>query len=212
MPGGQVPVVDIVLLDIGGVLTSDPWQSIVLTPGRGLADLLGIERAAAEATGKTLWPKYSLSVHDEGEYWNEFARSVGCAIPAGLVRSVELKNLEVNSSAKYALVELDERSIPWGFITDNTAFWYRKQLGFLGLSDRRDASLDFPSFECGVAKSSNGRNLFEVAAAAIDPARTLIVDDRLHNIDRASQAGFVTLRYSMHDGLGLRDALGEFLG
>ena len=36
--------VERVLIDLGGVLTVDPWESLVLTPRTGLADRLHLDR------------------------------------------------------------------------------------------------------------------------------------------------------------------------
>ena len=202
-----MPEVDTVLFDLGGVLTSDPWQSLILTPERGVADRLGIDRALASGVGSQLWTGFSRSPRQEAEYWSEFSCLVGRRVPAELVTEAEGETLETNSSWKRALAVVDERGLRCGFITDNTSFWYPKQLRLLGLSDRRTSPLDFASCEVGLSKSSPNRGLFEVAAESVEPGRALVIDDRKHNVDRAAACGFVTLHYSIHEKLDLVDAM-----
>ncbi|WP_156325579.1 hypothetical protein [Nonomuraea sp. SBT364] len=184
-------------MDIGGVLTSDPWQAIVLTPRLGLADRLGLDRATAASAGDALWPQFSLSTRREGDYWVEFEAAVGTPVPGDLVDAAEKEALKVNQDSA-ALFELLVRfDIEWGFISDNTAFWYPKQLRLLGLEDHADARLDFLSHLRGVSKSSPGAGLFELAADEVDPNTTLVIDDRAHNLARAASLGFETLHHSM---------------
>lgn len=205
-----LPVVDTVLLDIGGVLTGDPWQELILSPGLGLADRLAIDRDKADAAGKTLWDSYSLSATREADYWLDFSLLVGTDIPESLIVQVESETLHASGSAKRTLAYLNECHVAWGFITDNTSFWFPKQLELLGLKDRSSDN-DFTSFQRGVAKSTTGQGLYEVAALELDPRQTLVVDDRMHNIERAAGAGFFTLFYRMSGNADLSEDLMQFM-
>lgn len=206
-----MPTIDTMLFDLGGVLTCDPWQALILTTKRGLADRLGIDRVKAATIGQKMWLQYSHSIRKESDYWQEFSQSIGHPITANLIQQVEADTLEANHSSKHALAALDERGTKWGFITDNTSFWYPKQLKLLGLAGRRASRLDLTSFSAGIAKSSAGRNLFDVAADLVDPTQALVIDDKPLNLDCAARIGFVTLRYSMYDSIDLVDALEPYL-
>ena len=183
--------VSTILLDLGGVLTTDPWQSILLTPDTGVADLLGLDRAEVAEAAESLWPSHSLAATEEADYWEQLSGLLGHRIEAAAVASAERSGLRVNPEAAQVLTLLDGRN--WGVISDNTAFWYPKQLALLRL-DRAPAG--YLSFDRGLSKLSAGQGLFELAAGELDAGSTLVVDDRAANIERARRAGFLTQPYA----------------
>jgi beta-phosphoglucomutase-like phosphatase (HAD superfamily) len=185
-----------VLFDLGGVLTSDPWQTILLTPRLGIADRLGLDNAAVETAGELLWARYSLVPDEEQQYWSDFRREVGREIPADLVSEVERETLHANPLARQVLQLVEHSGTSWGFISDNTAFWFRKQMRLLGL-EGRPAELDFLSFIDGASKTSTAPGLFEIAAGRVIPRRTLVIEDQLRNVSCAHHLGFRTALYSM---------------
>lgn len=203
--------VDTILFDIGGVLTCDPWETVVLTPGCGLADRLGLDRVQAESLGSRLFFQYAISSCEESDYWHDFSLSAGCPISMDLIQQVEKKTFVANNSFCQVRDVLEDQGIEWGFITNNTSFWYPKQLALLGLEDREVSPYVFSSFTYGVTKSTVGRNLFDIAAESIGVACALVIDDRAENVGRAAQAGFSALRYSMYDGIDLAEALTPYL-
>jgi FMN phosphatase YigB (HAD superfamily) len=179
---------DTILFDIGNVLTTDPWESLLLTPGIGIADRLGIPREAAEAAGRTVWPRFSTDPQArEAEYWAAVEAELGVRIPLELVTYAEPDLLVANPAAVPVLRSLAGAGVRIGIISNNTAFWYPKQAALLDLSTLVDPDLVFVSHLSGVDKVDG---LFDVAAAAVEPASTVIVDDRDSNIPRARSAGF----------------------
>ncbi|MFE2973842.1 hypothetical protein [Streptomyces sp. NPDC059258] len=54
-----MPADDVVFFDIGGVLFCDPWETLLLTRGRGIADRLEVPRAVAKSAGAELWNGYA---------------------------------------------------------------------------------------------------------------------------------------------------------
>jgi FMN phosphatase YigB (HAD superfamily) len=203
---GSIPVpARFVLFDIGGVLTVDPWQALLLTPGRGVADRLRLDREAVERVGDLLWPRYSLEPTAEAEYWDDVQRALGVEIGADVVRAAEADTLIADPSAGAALKSLDKREIRWTFISDNTSFWYSKQLGLLG--GQPPSWPAYLSFERGVSKTSQAVGLFELAASELDPEMTTVVDDRAHNLARAVSCGFRAVSYSMGGVRSLLDVL-----
>lgn len=192
LPGDLMPG-DRVLIDLGGVLTVDPWESLVLTPRRGLADRLHLDRALVERIGSDLWQIHSRSVTSEELYWQQFAQRVGTDIPPELLADVERELLVVTPDALRMVESLRAGDRPWGLITNNTAFWYPKQLALLGMM-RTEPQWQFTSFAAGTVKDDSP-GLFELAAQTVDPARTIVIDDRLHNIERARACGFQATMY-----------------
>jgi FMN phosphatase YigB (HAD superfamily) len=194
---GVVKRIRTVLFDIGGVLATDPWQSLLLAPAAGIADRLGISRDAAEKAGERLWPTYSLSVRTEAEYWADLARELNVVLPGEVISQAERETLRVNAAATEAVRMLECDGVRWGYVTDNTAFWLAKQIHLLGDREPETDDLRFYSFERELSKTSTPRGLFELASEVHDPAATLVVDDRPENLHRAGAAGFLTSGYSM---------------
>ncbi|WP_027341093.1 HAD family hydrolase [Hamadaea tsunoensis] len=192
-----VSMIDTVLFDVGGVLTFDPWETMVLTPTQGLADRLRIPRPTAEAAGVRLWPRFSLRSASEADYWRQFSALVNRDVEMDIVASVR-KLIVANPCTAEALAIVQSRTMRWGVISDNTAFWFPQQLALLGISIEDDA-LTLLSYEQGRSKSSEGIGLFELAAEKTVPRRTLVIDDRDHNLRRAQAVGFATARYSFYD-------------
>jgi FMN phosphatase YigB (HAD superfamily) len=190
-----------VLFDIGGVLTVDPWQTLLLTPQRGIADRLGLDRDSVSAAGERLWPRYSSAPEDEQSYWHALQETLGHEIPTAVVREVEAETLRPNPAAKPAIDLLEAGHVSWGIISDNTTFWYRKELDLLGLTGRVGDALEFVSFRYGRSKSSES-SLFEIAARRVEPEHTVVVDDRQPNLARADRLGFQTKQYSMYTDTG----------
>jgi FMN phosphatase YigB (HAD superfamily) len=187
------------LFDIGGVLTSDPWESLLLTPKKGIADRLQLERTLVQRVGRSLWKHYSTVIASEEEYWNHFSRVVGVTVPKALLAETEAQLLYANPSAKRMLDALAARGARIGIASDNTNFWYTKQVKLAGLHDYLDPSLLFLSFSLGVGKQREHQGLFEIASQSVDPGSTLVVDDRPGNIDKAHTYGFRTIHYSIEE-------------
>lgn len=196
-----------VLFDLGGVLTNDPWQALLLSPSIGVADQLGLDRQRVESAGERLWSSYSLRIRHECEYWRDFAREVGVILPANLVRQVERDVLQSNERAGQAFQLLDSMNISWGYITDNTAFWLPKQIARLGGKTPATADLAYYSFQRQLSKESKPIGLFDVAARVLEPSVTLLVEDREANIVRAGSIGFQLLPYSIYETTDLVEAL-----
>ncbi|WP_066375155.1 hypothetical protein [Herbidospora mongoliensis] len=200
---------DTVLFDVGGVLTVDPWQALWLTPGDGIADRLGLDHDQVDRVGEDLWPQYSLRAREEADYWRDFGAALGRDIPADVVTAAEGSTLRTDPAASRVVSLLVSRQISVGFISDNTSFWFPKQMSLLGEVVRTWPTHRYLSYLLGVSKQSTGTGLYEIAARSLDPSRTLVVDDRAHNIDRAASAGFQTRFYTLGGDSRLLDAIAE---
>lgn len=194
MPTPLLPLDDVatVLFDLGGVLFPDPWETVVLTPGVGVADRLRLDRERAAAAGSALWPRFSRRAETEEAWWEAFEREVGVAIPRDLVARVSTSLLVPLPAGLGLLATARASGCRLGVITDNTAFWFPRQARALDLDAWAEPDLRYVSSERGVGKRDG---LFEMAASEVDPRATLVVDDRDHNLERARACGFRTLRF-----------------
>lgn len=187
---------DTLLLDVGGVLFGDPWETLLLTPGAGLADRLGLDRLVVDRAGKSLWPRYAHRPRSADEYWSELGGLLGTTIPYPLIAELEGTLLRPSPDAAALLRLAAVRYERIGLISDNTAFWYPWQAAELGLDDVLDPGLVYLSYLYGISKSDRP-GLYAAAADHLRPHRTLVVDDRAHNLERANALGFRTAHYMM---------------
>jgi len=183
-----------ILIDLGGVLTEDPWETILLTPEIGIADRLGLDRDVVATAGGKLWELYCRSFMEEEQYWDQMSELLNIKLPPVLIQEIEKATLKPTHGALEFLSYLQETKRSWGLVTNNTAFWYSKQLAILGLTGYK-LQWEFTSHDDGVVKSDTGRGLFEIAAETTDAANTLVIDDRLGNVVRARSAGFSAVQY-----------------
>jgi FMN phosphatase YigB (HAD superfamily) len=193
-----MPDFDTVLFDLGGVLTSDPWESLLLTPGEGIADRLGISRGDAKRVGEEMWEKYSLRPASEHEYWSELSSRLGVDVPPDLPSRLEPSLLVANPAANEVIDEILARGLSVGLVSETTSFWYPKQERLLNLERVVDSALLFLSFRQGTRKDVDEGGLFEIAARHVVPERSLVVDDRAENLGRARRHGFEAWEYSMN--------------
>jgi putative hydrolase of the HAD superfamily len=160
----------------------------------GLADLLKVDRKLMRKVGEDIYPLFSLSRTYEEEYWQRFSEGVGQQLDLDTVKSIENQTMSQNPFLFEFLGGLQAKGITLGMISNNSTFWFSKQVS--GLLGKFFSSDDiFLSCEQGVPKRAESPNLFEVARSKLDPQKTLIIDDRKPNLVLASRYGFQTLHY-----------------
>jgi len=181
-------------------LFCDPWESLLLTPKRGLADRLGLDRHTVDKVARRLWVQYSSAEATEEAYWNDLALALDLQPHKGLkdlVKKLEPELLLPNPRAFDILDRTRSRKIQIGVVSDNTAFWYGKQAQCLNLDNYLAPQLLFLSY---LFHQNKDAGLFGIAATRVEPTVTLVVDDKQRNIERAQGYGFHAHRYSLTDG------------
>ncbi|WP_326796284.1 hypothetical protein OG946_13105 [Streptomyces sp. NBC_01808] len=197
-----------VLFDLGNVLFCDPWETLLLTPGTGLADRRGLDRERVRAEGTELWARYSLSATAEESYWAELSAALRIPLTREFVRSLEEELLLPHPEADRILAAAAASGRRIGIVSNNTTFWYAKQAAALDLLRFVDPALVFLSCTEGVSKGTRP-GLLELAADRTDPARTLVVEDRPAHLRRAAGLGFETLEFSL--AASVRDPSNQLL-
>jgi FMN phosphatase YigB (HAD superfamily) len=182
-----------VLLDLGGVLTVDPWESLLLTAEVGGCARLGIEPAVLEPLAVSLWPRFATTHREEAQYWSELEGLLGLTPGAlgDLVGDLE-ELLRPNPRADEVLSAASEH--PLGLVSDNTSFFFPRQDRLLGLGGLADPTLTFLSHEVGLSKSARP-GLFEhvsadLSARGYDLGQVLVVDNRVKHVEHAASLGF----------------------
>jgi FMN phosphatase YigB (HAD superfamily) len=192
-----------VLFDLGGVLTPDPMETLLFHE-QGICGQLGVDPAIVLAGLETVWKKYDREFGGKDkDFWAEVSDLAGVAIASELVAETFDNVMTVNPEATQVIATLRSQNTRVGLISNNTAFFYPMQQQALGIDKLIDPHLIFLSHDVGKSK---GSGLFEHAARWVTASETLVVDDRLNNIERSQQVGFHALYYHMDQG-SLYDAL-----
>lgn len=194
-----------VLLDVGGVMAPDPWETLWLTPGSGLAYKLNLSLHTVASTGPILFEQFSEAAFSESAYWKTWEECLHIAIPTELIQETEHKLLIPNPYLIEFLQQLQEQKIRIGITSNNTSFWYPKQVSAQILFKFFDSSLIFLSQELGTSKVSGNPDLYELAGQKTDPAHTLVIDDRQGNLTHAQSLGFQTQLYDSGSRLNSDD-------
>jgi FMN phosphatase YigB (HAD superfamily) len=188
---------EVVLLDIGGVLADDVWERLLLDERTGLAARRGLDPDVVAAEGRALWAWASRQPVAESDYWSELARRLGIHITDDEVAALEA-TIRGNPEARSLRSGLCEQNRRVGLLSNNTAFWWQKQLHSAGTPDLSASDPRFLSFQHGVTKSDRP-GLLELAATVVVPARTVVVDDREAVLLRAAELGFDPIRYDFRE-------------
>lgn len=196
--------IDVVLFDMGGVLTPDPWQSIMLTADVGLKDRLGLDSERTDRAAGVLFDKYAvLPDATREDYWRDFGRALGIEFPLETISELEREKIRPNPDLPEAFDDLARKRVRIGVVSDNTSFWFPIQAKVTGVENVAEEQLLFLSFRLR-ARKNDRPGLFEAAASVVDPERTLVIDDREENLSRASENGFKVLHFTLDLGRSLR--------
>ncbi|MGP0100269.1 MAG: hypothetical protein ACLPUT_01420 [Solirubrobacteraceae bacterium] len=189
----EAQAADVVLLDIGGVLADDVWETMLLHPRDGIASRYGLDPAAVSEVGRELWEWASRRELEESRYWAALEETLSIEI-SGDARAGLESLIRGNPDAPRLAAGLVAAGARVGVLSNNTSFWWPKQLLLAGTPELGAAGLRFLSCERGVSKGDDP-GLIELAAAQLNPSRPVLVDDRADHLMRAQAIGFGTVRY-----------------
>jgi len=178
----------LLLLDIGGVLFPDPWETIVGDERIGLAKQLDAPQLFRVA--RELWDTFSLRNASEEAYWETLGATARVKIPIAIVNDITQRLLNPYEWSMGVLNALPSSRI--AIVSDNTEFWYQRQKQLLRIESH--SMHQYLSFRCGLSKKSKP-GLLEMAIEESGVEDVLFVDDRQSNLDRASQLGIETLLF-----------------
>lgn len=136
---------------------------------------------------------HSAQSQVEAEAWSEFVVNAGIAAqPEEMIAIADQCVQPLDPAYETLLEQLQCAGVVLGIISNNTAFFWRRQCEAMRLNRYFPPERVILSCDHGVSKKSEGLQLFRtaVAAAAVPPQRCAFVDDRVHNIQCALRAGF----------------------
>lgn len=196
-----------VLFDLGGVLTPDPWETVLFHPDLGLLRDSRVSVADAARSMAAVWTDHAERPDAiAASFWAGAQQVFHAQFTMADVSAVAQLAITANDEFGATTAALTSAGVRIGVISNNTPFFYEWQSDLLALPDVVDNSLSFLSHEQGISK---GSGLFELAAERISAGETVVVEDRLGNIDRAERCGFRTLHFELASGESLQQAVSK---
>jgi FMN phosphatase YigB (HAD superfamily) len=187
-----------VLFDLGNVLSHDGHETYLTDREYGLALSLGEPKEVVTQKVNHIFRKYAVMAEaSEPDFWAEIASTLGIELSPKSIDTVKEQITSINPEAIKSFELLKEHGIHIGIISNSSPFFYKAQAEPLSLTNYADSDLMFLSHKLGRLKSEG---LFELAAQAVQPATTCIIDDRLKNVEYAQKLGFQAATYSFESG------------
>ncbi|HSX02053.1 MAG TPA: hypothetical protein VLI05_01930 [Candidatus Saccharimonadia bacterium] len=200
-------VITTVLLDMGGVLTSDILERVMFDRRYGVGPRGWLARRRWWRAAAPVWRRYALGAEtNETDFWAAISAATGLTTTPAVAEAVRRHTMQVNTEADQLLPALRAAGLRVGVVSDNVAFWYPRQLAALGPAAQAaiDPELVFLSYRLGRQKCCG---LYAAVARVVDPATTLVVDDRAPYRQAARRAGFRVAAYHLAPGASLTAAL-----
>jgi HAD superfamily hydrolase (TIGR01509 family) len=205
-------MVQAVVFDIGGVLAHDVWEHLLLDPNRGIAAVFELNTDEVRQLGRELWDVFAHRAADhentweqlEIEYWSAFIERSQVPLTVGecILRTDEF--ITAIDGMQPLLLELRSREIAMAICSNNTEFWFRRQMDKLGLAEFFKERNIILSSRLGVSKSSPNFEMFHavVASLKIDKEDCVLIDDRAKTIARAINFGMPAIMFPSESDRG----------
>ena len=203
-------MVKALIFDMGGVLVWDLWEHLFLDED-GIASLFGLSKKDARKVGEDLWEQFAYR-SAEGKHWQELEREYWELVIRTLHLPVDADNL-IELSQKFirpisgmgSLVQaLNSQGIELGICSNNTEFWFERQMDALKLRRFFTPSKIILSCRIGSAKKSDDLEMFRAVGQALtaDLSECLLVDDRPENVEKALKCRMTGVLFPSHKAYG----------
>jgi FMN phosphatase YigB (HAD superfamily) len=207
-------MIEAVIFDLGGVLAYDVWEHLLLDETEGVASLWKLDRQQVERLGRALWEEFSIRPTAENygwrelerEYWTEFAERLGLSIPIDEFISLTDKFIRPVQGMVQLLEELQRENLELAVCSDNTEFWFERQMTKLGLYRFFRPQNIVLSSRVGVTKSSADSKMFQAVVGALGSHKhnCIFVDDRTVPVFHSIEFGLGTILFPSHAQYGAR--------
>ena len=199
-----------VVFDMGGVLVWDLWEHLFL--GRdGLAERYGLDKDYAKRIAEELWQEFAYRPTDEvswqqleQQYWNQVKELLH--LPSGSDELIELSQGFVRpvDGMQNLLKQLQSSGIELAICSNNTEFWFQRQIRVLELDQFFPPEKIVLSCRIGAAKKSDDLEMFRAVSKVIscDVRECVLVDDRSENIDQALKCEIASILFPSHKHYG----------
>jgi FMN phosphatase YigB (HAD superfamily) len=200
-------MIEAVIFDVGGVLAYDVWEHLLLDETEGVASLWKLDRQQVESVGRALWGEFSIRPASEDygwrelekEYWREFLDRLRLEIPIEELINLSDSFIRPVDGMVDLIGELKEQ-FELAICSDNTEFWFQRQMDKLGLYRFFKPQSVVLSSRIGASKLSPGFEMFRAAVRSLGmaPSDCIMVDDRQGPIVQAIGFGLGAILFPSH--------------
>ena len=200
-----------VIFDMGGVLACDVWENLLLDERDGVAFKYPPDPDLVKKVGTLLWAAFAYRPETryndwrslERQYWKLFIDFFDGQLHSDLsIDSLIHKTQDfikpVNGSCMDKILErLLSRGVNLAICSNNTEFWFRRQMDSLNLHRFFSPNKVVLSCRVGVSKSSPGFEMFHEVADTLATIKSecVFIDDRKPNVERAKECGMVGIKF-----------------
>ena len=188
-----------IVFDIGGVLAFDIWEHAFLDPEKGLATVLNLPQDEVRQVGLKMWEDFAYrsalsdeEIHTlEHEYWQHFIDHFQLKKPIDFFIFKAEEFIMPVKKMLPLLQELKKNNIELAICSNNAEFFHKRLSDKLKLSKYFEKDKQVLSSRVGYSKTSPGFEMFRQVERVVSAGRrkTLLVDDRVINIERAIAFG-----------------------
>jgi len=200
-----------VIFDIGGVLAADVWEHLLLDDD-GVAARYHLDKERIREIGEDLWKQF---IHRpatdqenwervEKEYWGAFIENSRLQVTVSDLIQLSDTFIRPVPGMAELLERLRSAGIDLAICSNNTEFWFRRQMDKLGLQRFFRPERVVLSCRLGVSKSSPRHEMFQSAVDALQIGKEacIFVDDREENIRCALEFGLAGIVFPSHSESG----------
>jgi len=194
-----------VIFDHNGVFVPDVWEHCFFDEGNSLMKHFSLPKDKLKATGELLVREFYQTPTDEKtswqdierRYWNRFLEEFSGQIPSSVAvdELIEFSKFFIKGihpkSMRTLLQELKDERIKLAICSNNTEFWFARQMEAVDLSPYIPPENFILSSRVGVRKSDKSGKLFHESLRVLgEPASQVVyVDDRASNFKNAEYVG-----------------------
>lgn len=193
-----------IVFDIGGVIFPDIWETIFLKKN-GLLKKFDIDNLESRNILEALWKAYAIIPAKNGnwkeieyQYWKDVLTQLNINISTDECIQYSVPFIKPYYLVEKRIIELlnDKKKVL--ICSNQTVFWFERQLAVSEVLKRIPRSQMVLSFECGLTKDENPFEIFNLVKEKAEEAinEVLYIDDRLKNIHYAEKFGFIAKKYS----------------
>lgn len=197
---------------MGGVLAHNVWERLLLNEENGLVAICNLNVDQVQQVGQDLWEKfaYRAAVEEddwkefEKEYWNHFIERFHLSMSVNDLIQLTDRFIQPVEGMTQLLERLQSKGIDLAICSNNTEFWFKRQMDKLDLHRYFSSSKVILSSRIGVSKSSPSFEMFQavINALGIDKEHCIFVDDKEENVQQALKYGIAGIIFPSHSKYG----------
>jgi FMN phosphatase YigB (HAD superfamily) len=201
-----------ILFDVGGVLAHDVWENMLLDDEKSVTQILGLNSDRVATVARELWKEFAHRSTTpavdwrtlEFEYWRSFIQQLGLRQSPKYFIDRTNEFIQPVPGMIDLLSELRGRDIKLAICSNNTEFWFARQMDKLNLREFFNPDQMIVSSRIGMSKGSPTFRMFEAAIESlqVNKKNCILVDDRETSILRSVEFGLAAIIFPSHSDRG----------